>query len=251
MTSLSLQTLLVCLGLVVCVHGHFGGDSQSNEVGDDSAANLNFRLIQLGFFGEGGENAGRPKPRPRLPPFFVGAYRSVPSRDWQINMFQIYNATGFPTDYVNAVMVINITDLRNGSFRFVESADNTTFYDLVFKLDQPIVVNGTNSSSDGQYMFMAARSKLTVWSNSTALGLSRADMQFDPRGRCNGVDVVYRIMDPKITGARHFRRVRRKPRQDEDESVEPMEENNDQSHSSPLMQDDSGNQEDDDEGDDE
>jgi len=178
----------------------------------------------------------RPRPHPRRQPFFVGTFRSVPSRDWQINMYQVYNATGFPTSYVDEIMNITIVDLRNGTFRFIESAGNDTFYDLNFELNKPIVVNGTNTSSDGEYTFSARPFTLTVLSNNTN-GLNRADVQFGAFGRSDGVDVIYHVLDPKIAGARHFRRVRRRP----SEAPSPMMQVPDMMPDTVPMQPDSEN----------
>jgi len=188
----------------------FGNHYRGNPFGQDGLANpdgLEFEALAIFAQSPGLE---RPRPHPRRPTFFVGTFRSVPSRDWQINMYKVYNLTGFPVSYVDEVMNITIVDLHNGTFRFIESAGNTTFYDLNFELNSPVVVNGTNSSSDGQYTFNARPFKLSILSN-TSLGANRADMQFGAFGRSSGVDVVYRLLDQNITGARHFRRVRRNP----------------------------------------
>lgn len=73
------------LGLAVGTMVHGFWDSNSEEEGRiDTLSWLNL--------------LGRPHPRPRPPPFFVGNFSSKVEWEWQVNMFRTYECLGRLTE---------------------------------------------------------------------------------------------------------------------------------------------------------
>jgi len=141
---------------------------------------------------------------PRDPNFFLGHFHSDPKHDWQINMYEVYNVTRLPVDYVTKIVNAKLTDIGNGSYRFMKMIGDDLVYNLTFRLNEPIVMMNT-IFGDRQYTFSLHDSTLSILSN-TSMGSCRTDLNFEGEKGEEGY-ALYTIFGKGVKGARHFRRV--------------------------------------------